>query len=261
MDKNLWFAGKDINYLAREDLKAYRVLYPPVPVRFLDHSKTVVDNFKTQPVIALRDPIPVNLHITFQDLKKIMDRFKLREIPDGACLFSIAILNELRLPAEAITVEPDVRFDFDGVNWRIAQVWPETFIGNNEAHLHWLCTIERSSRHSYIQEDQVFYKDYNLYYIAGTALTPDQLLRSDLTTSNKDTVNIQVTTEGSLYLFYNSTFGDLQSVIKDGTDILSSFTKTTVTVNGSTYNQYSADATTYANTVISLQVNLNPHYK
>ena len=261
MDKNLWFAGKDMNYLSREDLKAYQVLYPPVPVRFLDHSKTIVDKFGTQPVIALRDPIPVNLRVKFSDLKKVMDRFNLREIPEAVAVFSLASLRELRLPDELITVEPDVRFFFDTVEWRVTQVFPDTFVANNQAHLHWTCIIERSSRHSYIQEDQAFYQDYNLYYTSGTLLTTQQLLRSDLVTENSSTFNIIVGADASLYLLYNSSFGDIQSIIYNGTDITSTFTKTVVTDSGVTYNQYTADATPYQNSTISLQVNLNPHYK
>src|SRR5205085_7299403 len=121
VDKNLWFAGKDVNYLVGKDTQSYKILYSPIPVSFLDHSRTVVDEFNTQSVIALRDPIPVNLRVAFTDLKKYMDRFNLREVPEGMAIFSRGILKSLNLPEDSITVEPDVIFNYNTVDWRITQ--------------------------------------------------------------------------------------------------------------------------------------------
>lgn len=264
VDTNLWFAGKDINYLVGKDIQSYKVLYPPIPVSFLDHDKTIVDDFNTQSVIALRDAIPVNLHVSFTDLKKYMDRFSLREIPEGIAIFSRGILNDLRLPDNSITVEPDVLFTFNTVEWRITQVFPDSFVGNNDqAFLHWTCVICRNSRGSYIEEDQKFYKDYNLYFNSGTNLTTLDLLRSDLVIRNNSELGFDIGSDATIYLLYNSSFGDIKSIIRpyDGIDVLSDFAKSTIDIDGITYNKYIADATPYKYIKLKLQVNLNAHYK
>lgn len=264
VDENLWFAGKDVKYLVGKDTQSYKVLYPPIPVSFLDHSKTVVDPFNTESVIALRDPITVNINVMFTDLKKYMDRFNLREIPEGMAIFSRGFLKDLRIPDDCKIVEPDVVFSYDTVDWRITKVFPDSFIGsNNRVHIHWACVICRNSRHSYIKEEEAFYKDYNLYFNSGTDLSTLQLLRSDLVSENNSQLTFNIGSHKNIYLLYNAKFGDVKSIIKmyDGTDILSEFTKTTVDIEGVTYNKYTADAIPYKYVKLVLKVSLNSHYK
>jgi len=264
VDSNLWFAGKDINYLVGKDTQSYKVLYPPIPVSFLDHSKTIVDEFNTQSVIALRDPIPVNLRVSFTDLKKYMDRFNLREIPEGIAVFSRGIMKDLRLPDDTITIEPDVVFTFNTVEWRITQVYPDSFIGNNDnVFLHYTCVICRNSRGSYVEQDQDFYNDYNLYFNSGTDLTTMNLLRSDLVIKNDSELVFNIGSNQQIYLLYNAKFGDIKSIIKtyDNIDIINDFIKTTIDIDGVIFNKYMADATPYKYVTLKLKVSLNPHYK
>lgn len=262
LDQNLWFTGADINYLMGQDALSYKIDYPPIPVFFIDREKTIVDEFNTQPVIALRDAVPVNVNVKFNDLKKIMDRFNLREIPEAIAVFSRGLLREIALETNDYSpIEPDIRFKFDTVEWRVAQVYPDGFVGNNPVHLHWTCVLERSSRFSYVKDQDFFYKDYNLYYAAGTNMTDVDILRSDLTNKNGSEIKLIVGSSSNLYLLYNSKFGDIVSVMKDGIDVLSDFTITTTDICGTTYNKYTAEASAYVGSTIKLMVNLNPHYK
>ncbi len=262
LDENLWFTGTDITYLMGQDALSYKIDYPPIPVFFIDREKTVVDEFRTQPVIALREPVLVNVNVKFNDLRKIMDRFNLREQPEAVGVFSRGLLREKALETNDYSpVEPDVRFKYDTVEWRIAQVYPDGFVGNNPVHLHWTCILERSSRFSYVKEEEVFYNDYNLYFARGNALTDIQILRSDLATKNSQEIKLNIYAQDSIYLMYNSKFNDIVSVMKDGEDIISLFEKTTTTICDVVYNKYTADASTFVGQKIKLTVNLNPHYR
>lgn len=234
--EQLWFKDKDIEFLKSQDVTSYRVLYPIVPVYFVDHSNTIIDKFNTQPKIShYPDPVNINVLIKTTDMKAVMDTYNLEEIPEATAVFSVALLDKISNQHEfSLTIEEDVLLSYQGVDWRITQVHKADYIGHHsELHLHYECLLERNTRSNAIDEklievEDTYVSDFEFYTSIDKygELCLDDVIKSEAYDHQEEIEYNDP--QFYLYIAMLSTSLEVSSIMLDDMDIKQFMTKSTV---------------------------------
>jgi len=146
------FQNPDIEYVYDQDKSMYESCLTKYPTYFVDRSQTKSSIFGSQSRIFTHDPVLIPIQIKFDNLKKILDRLNLKELPEALAIFSKRYIDKLGLALDRCAVEPDVLIDTGRILYRICDVYPDSFIGTTDHHLHYTCTIERNTRNNYADE-------------------------------------------------------------------------------------------------------------
>lgn len=214
---SLFIQDKDVVFLKRQDKDAYYLLHNLVEVQFIDHSRTVTDDFGSQPKLFYHPPVSFPLHVITSDFNYIMDMFGLEEVPEGAAVFSIAVLEALSKNwKERYFPEPDVLFTYHGQEWRVTENYIIDIIGSeDDQFLHYGVTLERNSRTNKITEAgelTLAYANYFSYITASAALDAATIYTGDTIDSETKLFSANLVAQ-KLYVMTESATPALTSIL------------------------------------------------
>jgi len=254
--KTLRNTSKDVSYLLTEDRRCYYAWHPVVEIHFLDHAAIVVNTFNSQDKLKYRAPVVMPILMRLEDLKPVMDKYDLQEIPEGVAVISRGVLEYLGLTADTHQVEEDVLIpNFAGHDWRITKVYPSDFIANNNNEfLHYVCVLERMKQTNVTLAATRVNENY--FYGAGAAgLSIESLMSLDVLNSVEDYFRFNASNQ-KLYFCFPQELGTLLDILDvNGSSVKSAWTLRTSVYDGLQYLIYeSSELRTVTNLLLKFRI-------